>query len=159
MAVTVGGTSITFNDGTVQSTAAGGFPSVTAGTNYQSSSPLGVSGFSTSMTAQVASRVFCSGTVRVSWRLTGAGDAYSTGYSYGRVYVNGVAVGPERNSPAPSMTLAFTDDVTVNPTALVAIYCRVQPGLAGGAAYLDGIGTANIPDRPIVVNWNSGLRS
>jgi len=123
MAVTVSGTSITFNDATVQTTAAtgvGALTGVTAGTYYYGYSlgtPMAqtISGSAIKM-AEI--RAQCSGTVRVQWAW-GSPSGVTTYYS--RVYKNGVAQGTELSTGTRTVS---TFDLAIAANDLVQIYMR-----------------------------------
>jgi hypothetical protein len=143
MAVTVSGTSITFNDATVQTTAAGA-PTISYGTNYV---PIGgflgnaanTATLSTSYQKVATSRVFLSGTVNVLCGvLNGNNGASITTTIYLRAYINGTAVGTEA-----SVTLATNiganltlTNIPVSTGDLLQIYAKASNTnfsfLAGG---------------------------
>ena len=117
MAVTVRGTDILFNDGTTQSTAAGGAPTVSAGNFYQpGGSDLGSGTVSSTSPRRIRlSKMLVSGTVRVQWVL------YANGYgtTYGRIYKNGVATGALRSTTAYT---TYTDDISVSIGDTIELY-------------------------------------
>ena len=117
MAVTVRGTDILFNDGTTQSTAAGGVPVVSAGTFYQpGGSNLSSSNANSTSPVRIRlSKMLVSGTVRVQWVLYG--NSYGT--TYGRIYKNGVATGTLRST---TVFATYTDDISVSIGNTIELY-------------------------------------
>lgn len=137
MAVTVSGTSITFNDATVQTTAAG-IPSVSAGTNYQASiTSIGLG--SSSMTKLLAIEMLCNGTVRIQWR-TRQNNAADSAFS--RIYKNGVAVSAEVSTVGSRFDTA---DISVVYGDAIQIYGRTSLNYEGALVSVHGfnVGVSN----------------
>jgi hypothetical protein len=155
MAVTVGGTSITFSDNSVQTSAAPSIPVVTAGANYIGVAMGDSSATTGSYVQKIGARVFCSGTVRVNWSNRGNTTQYTTTSRTARIYVNGVAIGPV--STVVALTY-YTHDVTVAPGDIVSIYA-VNGSSSEGSVSLYGIGVSQTPPicwaAPINLNTRS----
>lgn len=74
------------------------------------------------------------GTVTVSFSL--ADGSTGNGGAYGRIYVNGVAVGTERYIAAGTGTTWFTEDITINTGDSIQIYARKGSNPAAGDIYV-----------------------
>jgi hypothetical protein len=123
MPVTVRNTDILFNDNTTQSTAAGGAPVVSAGTNWwMSGGSASFNGAPTSYTRGIWVKMVVSGTVRVEWAMRG--NEYNSYTVFGRVYKNGVAVGAERSKNGNLGINYYTDDISVSPGDRIEIWGR-----------------------------------
>lgn len=69
-------------------------------------------------------QIFAVGTIRVKFQLTP-----TAGTNYGRIYVNGIAIGTERSGSG-----TWTEDITITNGDLLQIYCK-SAGASG--SYLD----------------------
>lgn len=89
---------------------------------------------------------FYSGVIRVKFSLCGGGAGT---LGYGRIYVNGVAVGTERS--INSTCAVFSEDITVNQDDLVQLYIKSQTnGMSASCSnfrlYYDFLNVANQAD-------------
>ncbi len=102
MAVTVRGTDILFNDGTTQSTAASAVPSPSAGTLVASSLyPSSSTGSTSYVLLSPGYSFLVAGTVRTRMRVrSGYIDYGARSNGYGRIFINGSAVGTELVCPS-----------------------------------------------------------
>jgi hypothetical protein len=92
---------------------------VSAGTNIiNSNTPAVGSGNAiTTPTKVKETQVVIGGTYRVVFSLFGS----NTNAVYGRIYINGIAKGIQRQTGSTTSTI-FTEDITVNPNDLIQIY-------------------------------------
>lgn len=74
------------------------------------------------------------GTVTVSFSL--ADGSTGNGGAYGRIYVNGVAVGTERYIAPGTSTTWFTEDITINTGDSIQIYAHKGSNPAAGDIYV-----------------------
>lgn len=106
-------------DGTNASWGAG-VSQATAGDVIVYSYPTYTTCFESSYTLKKQVRSPRTGTIRVSFTLSvGGGD---TGTVYGKIYVNGSAVGTERTQVNQGTSSAFIEDISVTAGDLVQIY-------------------------------------
>ena len=142
--------------------AGGGAPTFAAGANYTGfgTNNQGISGTgsagATTYAVEIGCRVFCDGTVRVQWGVLKTGpNQDNTKLPIGRIYVNGVAVGPERSAPTDEFSFAgYTDDVAVTAGALVAVYVKAHTTGYYGMGRLFGVGVSTNPTICLAAPWN-----
>lgn len=147
MPVTVGGTTITFNDGSTQSSAASGYPTPAAGTLLINTSPLN-NGFSVNSTSYTLSQYgvyfYKGGVIRTKIRVFGFDNSYYGGpqvSSIGRIYINGVAVGTEVSSIG---TAVLQQDFTVATGDFLQFANRASNTQGPGVSINAWFGVANL---------------
>lgn len=129
MAVTVSGMSITFNDGTVQTTAAG-IPTISAGANYYAvASGVSASANSTSYAKRSQYRTLVAGTYRILAQNNAPWGPADGVANIIRFYKNGVAVSGEYSTSSSSFTLV-TYDITLAVGDLIQLYGRNSNGVS-----------------------------
>ena len=67
------------------------------------------------------------GTIRIKFDLS---DNNGAGTTYGRIYVNGIAVGTEQSTGISAFT-TYSEDIAVNNGDLVQLYCKRDAGVGG----------------------------
>lgn len=124
---------------------------VTAGTQYGGGLTGTGAGTTTGYVKVVSARCLVSGTVRV-WSRIRSSDSGTT--AYGKVYVNGAAVGAEHSTTSLSF-VDYTDDITVTAGDIIQLYGKTSNvayaasinGIAVGVADIGACGDTVTPAR------------
>ena len=134
---TLKGRSATFENGTFTGSFNGAVAtnqlvvsSVTAGENIVRSSNAEVSTTSITYVKLKEMQIAASGTIRVAFDLRGY-----VALAYGRIYVNGTAIGTERSNLATETT--YNEDISVNAGDLVQIYAKRFNSGTGTTCYVN----------------------
>ena len=89
-----------------------------------------------------AVRSLAKGTLRVSFKLKN--QAEGVGVSYGKIYVNDIAIGTERSNSTEKLT-TFTEDISVNAGDEIAIYIKHDTGASQAILYPFWVSVAKTP--------------
>lgn len=155
MPTTLRNTDILFNDGSTQSTAALSLPATTAGNIAP-----GV-GYSVAVSMSGASYVLSSnvfwirrgGVIRIRLSLSPGASGYTNDRSWGRIFINGAAVGTELTTNAGNVS--SNQDFSVNPGDRIAVGVRtINQFWTAGATMWAGIGDVS-QNLNVVLQFNN----
>lgn len=155
MAVTVSGTSITFNDATVQTTAGAAVLTPAAGDNYTGDSLRALNTGSSFVLSPRRFLVTVTGVVRTGFTIVaGSNDFGTPQLTYAVVYKNGVAVGTTF-STSSTTGATFSQDLSVTAGDVLQVAVRMGGTFFNNAAAYLRIGTNVVALGTIVASVSS----